>query len=241
MRWVTFLVRKTLFGSLLSSVASLTSAEFQCAAGIGTLWKSRNVADPAPNCNYVGSNANREFMSVSGCSSAPVERDYGAGTACGHWDEECMGNELMTGFLGPSASPLSRITVGTLQDLGYQVDYSKADAFGRSDLNSSCTCPVRQLREKKRALSDMKHGEVFSVASVASGLRASGRARRRLSQAAEAMAIEAGLEHLQTNAQSANTTLLDGVGVTYVADKIVSVLVLENGEIYGVAVRKPSD
>jgi hypothetical protein len=180
-------------------------------------------------------------MAVSTCSSVPVERDYGSGTACGHWDEECMGNELMTGFLGPSASPLSRITVGTLQDLGYQVDYSEADAFSRSDLAASCTCPVRRLREKKRDLLDMKHGEVFSLASVASGRTASGRARRRLSQAAEAMAIEAGLEHLQTNTQYANVTLADDLGITYVADKIVSVLVLEHGEIYGVAVRKPGE
>jgi Leishmanolysin len=166
-----------------------------------------------------------------------VERDFGSGTACGHWDEECMGNELMTGFLAPSSSPLSRITVATLQDLGYQVDYSKADAFGRSDLNPACTCPARRLRQQERSLLDMKHGEVFSVASVASGRSASGHACRRLSDAAEAMAIEAGLEYLQTNAQHANATQVDDLGITYVGDKIISVLVFEDGEIYGVAVR----
>jgi Leishmanolysin len=224
-------------------VASLTFVGFRCAAGIGTLWDNRNVADPAPNCNYVGSNANREFTAISGCSSVPVERDYGGGTACGHWDEECMGNELMTGFLGPSTSPLSRITVGTLQDLGYQVDYSKADAFGRSDLAASCTCR-RRLRQKERAMLDMKHGKVFSVTSVAtsSGRSTIGDSRRHLSESAEAMAIEAGLEYLQTNAQQANETqVVDDVGITYVADKVVSVLVLENGEIYGVTVYQPDE
>jgi Leishmanolysin len=172
-----------------------------------------------------------------------VERDYGGGTACGHWDEECMGNELMTGFLGPSTSPLSRITVGTLQDLGYQVDYSKADAFGRSDLAASCTCR-RRLRQKERAMLDMKHGKVFSVTSVAtsSGHSAIGDSRRHLSESAETMAIEAGLEYLQTNAQQANETqVVDDVGITYVADKVVSVLVLENGEIYGVTVYQPDE
>jgi hypothetical protein len=66
-----------------------------------------------------------------------------------------------TGYLGAGASPLSRITVGTLQYLGYQVDYSKADAFTRSDLNSTCTCYIRRLRQKERSLLDMNHGEVF--------------------------------------------------------------------------------
>jgi Leishmanolysin len=222
-------------------MASLTPLEFHVAVGIGTLWDNRNVADPAPNCNYVGSNANREFTAISGCNSVPVERDYGGGTACGHWDEECMGNELMTGFLGPSTSPLSRITVATLQDLGYQVDYSKADAFGRGDLNQACTCSARRLRKKERALLDMNHGEVFSVASVASGRSASDRTRRRLSDTAEAMAIEAGLAYLETNAQLGNVTQAGDLGITYVANKIVSVLVLEDGEIYGVAVRQPTE
>jgi hypothetical protein len=52
----------------------------------------------------------------------------------------------------------------------------------------------------------MKHGKVFSVTSVAtsSGRSTIGDSRRRLSESAEAMAIEAGLEYLQTNAQQAN-------------------------------------
>jgi hypothetical protein len=44
-----------------------------------------------------------------------------------------------------------------------------------------------------------------------------------------AMAIEARLEHLQTNAQHANSTQVDDLGIAYVADKIVLALVLENG------------
>ena len=41
-----------------------------------------------------------------------------------------MGRELMTGFLALGVSnPLSAITVGALQDLGYVVDASAADAY----------------------------------------------------------------------------------------------------------------
>ena len=39
-----------------------------------------------------------------------------------------FGNELMTGYLSPTM-PLSRITVGALQDLGYSVNYAKADPY----------------------------------------------------------------------------------------------------------------
>jgi Leishmanolysin len=201
--------------------------------GIGSLWDYSNVADPSPNCDYVGINANREYKAVSGCSAAAVEREGGGGTACVHWDEQCMGNELMTGYLGSNAaSPLSRITVGSLHDLGYQVDYSQADTFVRADLNASCVCSGRRLRPQKRSLADMQHGEAFSVG------RSGNRHRRRLSTEAEALALEAGLEYLTSNAQN-TIQAQQTVGAKYVADEVVSVLVIEGGEIYGVLVRRP--
>jgi hypothetical protein len=211
----------------------------QHVVGIGTLWNYIGVGAPAPNCDYIGSHANREFSAVSGCSSVPVERDYGNGTACGHWDEACMESELMTGILGPSrTSPLSRITVGTLEDMGYQVNYAMADPFTRSDLNVSCTCPTRRLRRTERSVLEMKHGEVFSV----TGAKTSSRPRRRLSEAVEAVAIEAGLEYLQTKVQdNDNAAQLDDLGIAYVADKVVAVLVLVDGEFFGVAVRQPDE
>jgi Leishmanolysin len=222
----------------------------QYATGIGALWAYIGVGAPAPNCDYIGSNARREFTAVSGCSSVPVERDGGQGTACGHWDEECMGSELMTGYSEPSGTePLSRITVGTLQDMGYQVNYLMADPFSRSDLNSSCTCPIRRMRRRRaeRSMMEMKHGEVFSLQSViaSGGTGASGRARRRrrLSEAGEAMAIEAGLEYLQSNHEqrAINDTRVDDHGVAYVGDKVVYVLFMEGGEIFGVTVRQPDE
>jgi hypothetical protein len=40
-----------------------------------------------------------------------------------------FGNELMTGFLSGTTQPLSRMTVASLADLGYKVDFSAADPF----------------------------------------------------------------------------------------------------------------
>jgi hypothetical protein len=67
------------------------------------------------------------------------------------------------------------------------------------------------------------------------------RPRRRLSESAEEMAIESGLEYLQANANSANDAEVDDLGITYVADEVVSVLIFEDGEIFGVAVRKSEE
>jgi hypothetical protein len=46
-----------------------------------------------------------------------------------HWREETFFNELMTGFLGSPPSPLSRLTVASLADLGYGVDFGAADPY----------------------------------------------------------------------------------------------------------------
>jgi len=43
-------------------------------------------------------------------------------------------NELMSGFIGGAANPLSRVTVGSLEDLGYVVDIGAAEDFSLPDL-----------------------------------------------------------------------------------------------------------
>jgi hypothetical protein len=59
----------------------------------------------------------------------PVENTGGAGTRDSHWRESTFNNELMTGYLNNGSNPLSRITVASLADIGYQVDISRADAY----------------------------------------------------------------------------------------------------------------
>ena len=64
-------------------------------------------------------------------TSIPIEHDGGSGTAGAHWDEDTFNAELMTGFAESAgiAMPISRMTVGSLQDLGYTVNYAAADAY----------------------------------------------------------------------------------------------------------------
>ena len=61
----------------------------------------------------------------------PLETGGGSGTALVHWSKSVFDNELMTGFVEAAgvAMPLSIVTIGSLQDLGYTVDYNAADAY----------------------------------------------------------------------------------------------------------------
>ena len=107
---------------------------------------------------YIGENALREYttcfppyFSYVTYVGIPIEEDGGSGTAIFHPEEgnlasgvlssnnrtylgvhyPGMQNEIMTGWSdsGNSNLPLSRISIGFLEDIGYSVDYSKADAF----------------------------------------------------------------------------------------------------------------
>jgi len=59
-----------------------------------------------------------------------VENTGGSGTRNAHWRESILGSELMTGWVGPGANlPMSRITIGSLADIGYSVNFAAADNF----------------------------------------------------------------------------------------------------------------
>jgi hypothetical protein len=101
--------------------------------GIGTIWRNRGVISGAGTANpvFTGANAVAAYNQIFGTSatSVPVENTGGAGTRDGHWRESVFQNELMTGFLNSGTNPLSRITVGSLADIGYQVDLNSGDPY----------------------------------------------------------------------------------------------------------------
>ncbi len=103
--------------------------------GLGTLWAGLVTGVGGADPQYIGVNAVREYNAIFGVTgtSVPVENTGGPGTRDSHWREATMRTELMTGFAEPGgvAMPLSRITVGSLQDIGYTVDYNGADLFNR--------------------------------------------------------------------------------------------------------------
>lgn len=102
--------------------------------GIGTIWEDLHllVGAGTGNPRFVGANATAAYNQIFNRREAgvPVENTGGDGTADSHWRESVLSNELMTGWVGPgNYMPLSRITIGSLADLGYRVNYAAADPF----------------------------------------------------------------------------------------------------------------
>jgi hypothetical protein len=118
-----------------SDLVAVMTHEFGHALGFpqSNGWRSNVIPDTDAPTHFVGTNAVREYNTVFGASAdsagVPIEQDGGAGTAFAHWDDEVFGNELMTGFIDPGGNPLSVITVGAFEDMGYTVDYAAADAY----------------------------------------------------------------------------------------------------------------
>jgi len=112
--------------------------------GIGTLWQDNGLqsSTSSSSCQYgANTRATSEYRRISGCSSAtiPIERDGGSGTACGHWDDECFKGEIMTGYASGNMA-MSTMTLASLEDMGFTVDYSRADPYSASDMASMCKC-----------------------------------------------------------------------------------------------------
>ncbi|PHK98083.1 hypothetical protein CGL56_12905 [Neolewinella marina] len=90
--------------------------------GVGTLWDYRErdlVRQEGTNPYFAGRKANVFWNAEGGTYELPVENIGGRGTRLGHWRESVLRNELMTGFLNLGENPLSRITAGSMTDLGY--------------------------------------------------------------------------------------------------------------------------
>jgi hypothetical protein len=109
--------------------------------GIGTLWRLADLGLDTNNLinlstfeqrvdpDYLGRTGNLFWKTEGGEGLLPVEgaffRPDGTpfvrpGNSYSHWDEGGLFNELMTGFLnGDVQNPLSRITAGSVRDLGY--------------------------------------------------------------------------------------------------------------------------
>lgn len=117
-------------GSLLNVVTHELAHVF----GFGTLWEQRGLLQGVRTNNptFIGQNAMHEYGALIGANySVPVPLESGgvSGTRYYHWQNEIFGNELMTAYLDAEFSPLGRITIASLEDIGYTCNYAGLDIY----------------------------------------------------------------------------------------------------------------
>jgi hypothetical protein len=102
--------------------------------GIGTLWQQKKLLSQPGSSNptFKGRGAIAEYRTLRGDGrrrQVPVENTGGSGTRDGHWRETVFRHELMSGFIAEANNPLSRMTVASLGDLGYEVDIDAGEPY----------------------------------------------------------------------------------------------------------------
>ena len=105
--------------------------------GIGTMWtigRTLLVGGGGTAPYFTGATARSAFAGINtvtfGGDAVPVEGNSAPeGTRDGHWRKSVFGRELMQGYVEVGGMPLSRVTVGSLQDIGYIVNIGAADPY----------------------------------------------------------------------------------------------------------------
>jgi hypothetical protein len=115
------------------SLVDVITHEMGHVIGIGTIWEDKGLLADAGSANptFTGARARKAFGALKGKgpTAVPVENSGGEGTRDSHWRESVFKNELMSGFIAAAGNPLSRLTAASLQDLGYKVNMSAAEAY----------------------------------------------------------------------------------------------------------------
>jgi hypothetical protein len=225
--------------------------------GIGTLWTLNELLEE-DECTYkLNTIASAEYEALSGCAAAiPLETTGGPGTACAHWDELCLKGELMTGF-ATGGLEISRMTVGSLEDIGYEVDYSQADAFPVENLDPSCVCAAATVEKKAGfklggnsiisssaganqptpATKDTRTGFKLRNSPIVTRTQVRGPGGRKLSKEGEENARKYGCEKLRERkrrSKGINKKLIRVGQMMYIGDTFISVLFREGKDIFAV-------
>ena len=136
-------------GGLISTVTH----EFGHVLGVGTLWRRSDfLRDPSVDGNanadthFDGPLTVSAFNAIGGRSyrgaKVPVQSGGERGSSDSHWRESVFGIELMTPYIALGPQPLSRITVESLADIGYEVNLTAADQYRVSGAMAQTDGPV---------------------------------------------------------------------------------------------------
>jgi hypothetical protein len=102
----------------------IVTHEMLHSVGFGTIWSYLGLVSGS---SFIGANAvaaYNDLLHGGSATGVPLETGGGSGTAGSHWSEAVFNNELMTGYINAAPDPLSKMTVASLADLGYHVNYA---------------------------------------------------------------------------------------------------------------------
>lgn len=134
-----------------SDIINVATHEIGHVLGIGSnSWARRISGSGSDNPVYVGDGARREYEALGGAGSVPVQINIES-----HWRGGDLGAELMTPANG---SVLSRITLCSLADLGYEVDLSAADEFS---LPIPSAAALRSFSPQFSLYDDVDRGPIY--------------------------------------------------------------------------------
>jgi Leishmanolysin len=145
----------------LSLFNDIAIHELGHALGSGTIWdqfpglyiKTPDGTPCGSNPEFTGINAKREYEALGGTGNVPLKTSSEDGS-CGHWSERLFFRELMTPAVNSNTAPsgknnlLSRLTIASMQDLGYTVDYGVADNYSLSVAEVNGTFNIEWIYSK---------------------------------------------------------------------------------------------
>ncbi|GAB4231616.1 MAG: hypothetical protein Kow00121_59870 [Elainellaceae cyanobacterium] len=123
------------YNSNLDYLFNVMVHEFGHVLGIGTLWEGngRNLVDESTGTYYANTSAGWVYGQWldDAPTAIPLTVGEGEGSDFSHWSEEVFDQELMTHEAeDPGVSlPLSELTIASLEDLGWIVDWSAAGTY----------------------------------------------------------------------------------------------------------------
>lgn len=129
--------------------------EFGHVVGVGTRWNEDDLDSSyklidAASKTYTGTNGLAAWNTMGCTGELPLAPSND------HWNEDCLFNEVMTPKLKFQHKALvSPITMGALEDLGYEVNRDEQDDFNLSNLGSCGNfCPAAAGSRHQRRLGE---------------------------------------------------------------------------------------
>lgn len=136
-------------------LGSIMTHEFGHILGIGTLWEYLgrrfvNRSTGTYNANTYAGWYYGELLGTYTQTAVPVATGIGSGSDYGHWSESVFNTELMTPIAESpgTPTPLSQLTIASLRDIGYNVNYGAAQPYTLPGSSSSVASLLSSLIEE---------------------------------------------------------------------------------------------